>query len=45
MIYRTWVAATMITGPNDTRRVVWAIGECFFLFFFVFFILNYYFIV
>ena len=31
-----WGATTTVTGPNDARRVVWALGE--FFFFFVFFI-------
>jgi hypothetical protein len=33
-------AATTITGPNDARRVVWALGEFFFHFFRVFLVLN-----
>jgi hypothetical protein len=37
------VAEIEVTGPNDARRVVWAIGE-YFLIFFVFFVLNYSFI-
>ena len=36
-----WKATTMITGPNDARRVVWALGKFFFLFF-VCVIANYY---
>ena len=29
--YNTGRAATMKTGPNDARRVIWAVGECFIL--------------
>ena len=29
-----------LTGPNDARRVVWAIGTCFFFFFCIFSILT-----
>jgi hypothetical protein len=28
-----WQAATMRTGPNDAKHVVWAIGEFFFFLF------------
>jgi hypothetical protein len=33
-------ATTTITGPNDARRVVWALGEFFFLISFFFFVFN-----
>ena len=28
---RLWKATTTITGPNGVRRVVWALGEFFFI--------------
>ena len=31
-------ATTRRTGPNDAKRVVWAISKCFFLFFVLFFL-------
>ena len=35
--YTTGRLATTRTGPNDARRVVWAIGQFFFFFFLCFF--------
>ena len=34
-----WGAMTTVTGPNDARRVVWALGE-FFFFLRVFYLFN-----
>ena len=28
-----WKATMRITGPNNVRHVIWALGECFFILF------------
>jgi len=38
MKYAMWSVVTMRTGPNDARRVVWAIGEFIYLFLRIFYI-------
>ena len=40
MKYAMWNPATMRMGPNDTRHVVWAIGEFFNKFLHIFYILT-----
>jgi hypothetical protein len=37
---RLWKATTTITGPNDARRVVWALGEFFFISVVFFYLFN-----